>query len=67
MKSIDFVRKLSNLEQLTLYGTTIVNDYNLEPAMNAKRIYIQNNLKKYNINLEHKSIKGEKKNLHHFH
>ncbi len=66
LKSIEFVAELSNLEQLTLYGTTVVNNYDLTPAKEVERVYIQNTLKKYNMDLEYKAIVGRKYSIQHY-
>ncbi len=66
LRSINFVKNLPKLEQLTLYGTTVVNDFNLKPAENIERVYIQNNLKQYNVDLEYKSIIGKKYSIQHY-
>ena len=66
LKSINFISKLPNLKQLTLDGTTVVNDFDLKPAENIERVYIQNNLKQYNIDLRHKSIIEEKQSIYNY-
>ena len=66
LQSIEFVKQLTNLEQLTLYGTTIIIDNNLQPANHIPRVYVQKYLKTYNLNITDKAPKGERKRIHNF-
>jgi len=40
--------------------------YDLTPAEHVERVYIQNTLKKYNIDLEYKSIVRKKDSIQHY-
>lgn len=62
LESIQFVMNMKKLQQLSLLGTTVVNDYDLMPAKDIERVYGGVG-KKYNIQLKEKEVDGKRRSF----
>ena len=62
LESIQFVKDMKKLEQLSILGTTVVNDFDLTPAANIARVYGGFG-KKYNISLKDKELPNARRSF----